>query len=228
MLFVDADIVAYKASYAAQNKEIDDAIDIVDYLMDVILEDNLFDPGDPFSFEVYLTGQGNFRYDIAVTAPYKGQRKGEKPLFLYDVREHLVEHWMAQVVHGEEADDRIAIRVTDEGPHSIIASVDKDFLQIPCTHYNINKQTWQKVEPHEAMMNFYTQMLTGDKVDNIIGLYGIGPKKAEKMLAGLETEADMYQVVLDAYDGDVERVIENGRLLWLRREEDQLWSPPEV
>lgn len=228
MLFIDADIVAYKAAYATQNKEIDDAIDATDYLMDVILEDNLFDPGDTFAFEAYLTGQGNFRYDLAVTAPYKGERKGEKPIFLYDIREHLVENWMAQVVHREEADDRIAIRATEFGKHSIIASIDKDFLQVPCTHYNITRRDWTTITETEGLLHFYKQILTGDKVDNIIGLYGIGPKKAEKILSGLVDEADMYLAVLDAYEGDAERVLENGRLLWLRREEDQLWSPPEV
>ncbi len=37
---------------------------------------------------------------------------------------------------------------------------------------------------------------------------------------------EMWNVVVDAYDGDEERVIENARLLWLRREEGELWEPP--
>lgn len=37
-------------------------------------------------------------------------------------------------------------------------------------------------------MKFWTQMLTGDTTDNIPGCKGIGPKKAEKILAGLDAK----------------------------------------
>ncbi len=32
--------------------------------------------------------------------------------------------------------------------------------------------------------------------------------------------------VVKAYDGDEGRVLENARLLWLRRYENQMWEPP--
>jgi 5'-3' exonuclease len=69
--------------------------------------------------------------------------------------------------------------------------------------------------------------LTGDNADNIKGLYGIGPKKAEKLLAGCDTEESMWEVVVKAYDNDIDRIIENARLLWLRRYENELWEPPQ-
>ena len=50
--------------------------------------------------------------------------------------------------------------------------------------------------------------------------------KAEKLLDGATTEQEMYERCINAYSGDVDRVIENARLLWLRREEGQLWEPP--
>ena len=38
----------------------------------------------------------------------------------------------------------------------------------------------------------------------------------------------MYQCCVEAYEGNEERVIENARLLWLRRYDDEpLWIPPE-
>ena len=76
----------------------------------------------------------------------------------------------------------------------------------------------------DGLKFFYTQILTGDRADNIKGLYGVGPKKAEKMLAECKTEADMYEECLHQYGGEEYRVIENARLLWLRREPDQLWG----
>ena len=50
--------------------------------------------------------------------------------------------------------------------------------------------------------------------------------KAEKLLDGATTEQEMYERCISAYNGDIDRVIENARLLWLRREEGQLWEPP--
>jgi 5'-3' exonuclease len=70
------------------------------------------------------------------------------------------------------------------------------------------------------------QILTGDSADNIIGLKGIGPVKAEKILEGAVDECEMYQRCVEAYDGVEERVIENAHLLFLRRHEGQIWKPP--
>jgi hypothetical protein len=52
--------------------------------------------------------------------------------------------------------------------------------------------------------------------------------KASKILDGAETEEELWDRVIKAYDGDEERVIENARLLWLRREEAEIWQPPRV
>ena len=81
----------------------------------------------------------------------------------------------------------------------------------------------------EGLRNFYKQILTGDRIDNIQGLHGIGPKKAEKALADCGNEQEMYEVVCQMYekhDETLQRVIENGKLLWLRRVPNQVWSPP--
>ena len=77
------------------------------------------------------------------------------------------------------------------------------------------------------MKFFYKQILTGDRADNIVGLYGIGPKKAEKILADCKTEQDFYLECLHQYGGEEDRVVENARLLWLRRYPEQLWEPPK-
>jgi 5'-3' exonuclease len=76
------------------------------------------------------------------------------------------------------------------------------------------------------MKFFYTQLLTGDTADNIKGVKGIGPKKADKILDGLVAEADLYKAVEEHYE-TLDELIENARLLWLRRFEGQMWEPPE-
>jgi len=76
------------------------------------------------------------------------------------------------------------------------------------------------------MFRFYKQILTGDAADNIMGINGIGPVKADKLLAEAKDENEMYSICLEQYYGNEDRVIENARLLWLRRYENELWQPP--
>jgi 5'-3' exonuclease len=69
-------------------------------------------------------------------------------------------------------------------------------------------------------------MITGDAADNIMGIKGIGPVKSSKLLEDIADEKTLYKKCLEAYDGDAARVLENGQLLWLRRQPNQLWQPP--
>jgi DNA polymerase-1 len=95
-----------------------------------------------------------------------------------------------------EADDLMAMT---QGPNSVICSVDKDLLQVPGFHFNFVKNTFSYVEEIEGWRIFDTQVLTGDDSYGIVGLYGIGPAKAKKILAGLSTPFLMYTAVLKAY-----------------------------
>tara|TARA_R110002072_G_scaffold301180_1_gene480421 strand:- start:32 stop:823 length:792 start_codon:yes stop_codon:yes gene_type:complete len=179
-------------------------------------------------YQVYLTGSRNFRYDVAKSYPYKGTRKlTPKPIDLPSARDYLVEEYEAIVSEGEEADDLIAIEATRCGPTTIVVSIDKDMLQIPCRHFNMDKETWTTVTEGTGLKFFYTQLLTGDASDNIKGVRGIGPKTAEKLLADLNTEGELWDVCVEKYKGDVQRVVENARLLWLRRRVGELWIPPK-
>ena len=49
---------------------------------------------------------------------------------------------------------------------------------------------------------------------------------AYKILEEATTEKEMWEIVVKAYDGNTDRVIENARLLWLRRKEGETWHPP--
>jgi hypothetical protein len=48
------------------------------------------------------------------------------------------------------------------------------------------------------------------------------------LLKDCTTEEELWYACLEAYDGDYDRVMENARLLWLRRREEELWEPPTV
>jgi len=224
VILVDGDIVAYRCAFKCNDESEKTACYTTgSFLSDMISHLYTMIDGEP-DYKVYLTGKGNFRHDIAVTEPYKGNRKEkEKPVHLEAIRQYLIKDWNAVVSEGEEADDLIAIDATAI-PDSIIVSLDKDFNQVPGKHYNFNKQDLYDVSEDEGLLFFYRQIIMGDKADNIVGVHGIGEKKSQKLLEDL-SEIEMYNKCIELLDSE-ERVIENARLLWLRREPDQLWEPP--
>ncbi len=226
LILIDGDPFAYRAAFSCIDDEVDDAIDKIDELLEDTLQEFFWDV-ESAEYELFLTGKGNFRNEIAVTKPYKGNRKDvEKPEHLEPIRKHMIKEWGAVVSKGQEADDLLGIRATEENYNVIIVSIDKDMLQIPCTHFNPNQKKYYRMTREEGLRFFYTQILTGDTADNIQGLYRVGPVKAKKILEDCETEQEMYEAVLAAYEGQEDRVIENARLLWLRRFDGQIWVPP--
>jgi len=220
-VLVDADIVAYSASFSKGVHSEESAKEQVDKVIEYIK--NGTSTIDIGQYSYFLTGKGNFRYDIV--DDYKANRKNSnKPEYIGFVRDYIIDQYNAVVTEGQEADDAIGIMATELNYKCIIASVDKDFLQIPCWHYNTRRNEWYKPDEFEGLQHFYKQVLTGDTVDNIKGIYKVGPKTAEKMLDGCTTEQELYEACVKAYNGSHEKVLENGRLLWLRRYKDELWS----
>lgn len=226
-VLVDADIIAYRAAYSARDEPEKKARQKVDEICNDIMCECHFPSkytlGEDTWF--YLTGSNNFRFDIATIKPYKGKR-GEKPEHLAATRQQLQTQWMAEVVEGQEADDAIGIKATELNGDCTIVSIDKDLLMIPATHYNFVKQEWTEVDQEQGDYFFYKQLLTGDQVDNIQGVQGIGPKKAEKAYQECTTVQEMYAKALEMYNGDADELLENARLLWLRRYEGEMWEPP--
>lgn len=220
---VDADILVYRFGFASEGDPAEFALARLSEFLD-----NLYVNLPVDEVEGYLTGRTNFRNEIAVTAPYKGTRKADKPYHFGLLREYMQKSWGFTEVDGMEADDKLGIEAyKHEEDETIIVTIDKDLDMIRGNHYNFVKEEQYVITEEQAIRNFYLQILTGDKVDNIIGLAGIGPVKSKKMLADCKTEKEMYDVVLKAYDNNLDRVIENGRLLWILREEGQVWQPPK-
>ena len=226
---VDADIIGYRIAFACKDESITTAkFTLNSYIADILMcgVDNTFDGCYVSQWKLFLTGKNNFRNNIATTAVYKGNRTAPKPEHLPALRQHMMKEWGAVVVEGQEADDAIAIEATVLKEECVIASVDKDLDQIAGWHYNFVKKNGYHVTHEVGMRSFYKQILTGDAADNIIGLRGIGPAKAEKLLTEAISEEELYTACVLAYDGNEARVLENAKLLWLRRHEEQEWKPP--
>lgn len=224
LALIDADIITYRIGFASE--DVSEKLCLArcaEFMEELVMKPWVGD------YQGFLTGSNNFRKDVAVTAPYKGNRTQAKPKHYDLIREYLVKAWGCTVEENQEADDAIGIKAyeikdTDE---YVIMSIDKDLDMIRGWHYNFIKDKKYLVDDQQAIRHFYTQILTGDRVDNIVGLKGIGPKKAAKILEDCTTEKEMYDAVLKAYDNDTTRVLENGTLLWIRRKENQMWSPPQ-
>jgi hypothetical protein len=221
---LDGDILCYRVA-AASN---DVSLAIARSRLDTVIEDLIvYALVDCTDFEAFLTGEGNFRNEVAKTQPYKGNRKTlKRPDHLEGLKNHAISSWGFTVVDGIEADDAIGKLATKE--ESIIVSIDKDLDMIPGNHYNFVKKIFYYVCHADAIKNFYRQLLTGDRTDNIPGLVGIGPKKAEKILGDSETELEMYQSCLKAYDGNLEYLKEQAALLWIQQTGREQWKPPVV
>lgn len=228
---VDADILCYRIAFACKDQPENVARRTLDnYITDILVRG--VDKTGYFvdRWNMHLTGKGNFREAIATTAVYKGNRLDTpKPEHHAALRKHLIEEWSAQIAQGQEADDAIAIEATKLGDDCVIVSLDKDLDQVAGWHYNFVKDIAYYIDPDEGRLRFYCQILMGDNADNIKGIDSVGPVRARKILEGAEDEAEMYRRCVEAYDGNEDRVIENARLLWLRRTEDEpLWTPPKL
>lgn len=197
--------------------------------------------------ELYLTGRGNFRLQLATIAKYKGNRSEfERPTHYADIREYMQRVWGARVIDDQEADDEIGIRAYEinEGSEekAVVVSIDKDLDTVAGFHYNFVMGAKYKISDEQAIRCFYLQLLTGDRTDNITGIKGIGPKTAEKILGDIRKEKQLWLAVRDAWDvhypdgvpcedgrtiSVTEALLETGRLLWIRRERNEsLWEPP--
>lgn len=195
--------------------------------------------------ELYLTGKGNFRESIATIKGYKANRVGmQKPVHYKAIRRYMKERWGALVVHGIEADDELATQAAWEkyDPGRVcIVSMDKDLRTVPGLLYNFRRKQFYTITPQEALVNFYRQLLTGDTVDNIGGCFKCGEKRAAEVVNESLSEEQMYQVVLAEYVKSLERkgcpyvllgaedaLLENARLLHLRRSPGEMWVPPSA
>ena len=221
---IDADLYAYRVGYVSEDKTEDQAkLMLTRMLGEVLCEPWCTD------FELRLTGPTNFRNDVAVSTPYKGSRTSEKPKHFLALRQHMLDMG-ATVSDNEEADDVVVYQYLAEPEKYVMVHVDKDLNQCAGYHYNPVKKEFYEVSESDAIRAFYTQVLVGDRVDNIACIHGVGPAKAAKIIAGFTSAFDLYAAVSNAYIAaglTLERLTENARLLWLRRVKGEpLWLPP--
>lgn len=205
-LLIDADIIIYRCAWACKENywhQLRACNNTVERLLETFVG---------FDALVTISGSNNFRKKLS--SEYKSNRS-IKPPNLYDIREYFKKYWDAIEAEGE-ADDLIASLHSDD---SVVVSSDKDFKQLGGKIYN--PWTNELVEITNPYYWWWTQTLTGDSADVVKTLPGIGPKKAEKILAD-KTPAEMREAVESKYkevygDSWFEKYDLTCRLLWLKR-----------
>jgi DNA polymerase-1 len=244
LALVDGDIVAYRASVAAQEdtdwgdgntgltvnvkSACQNALSIArTWIEKSRCERAIMCFSDPSG--------GNFR---KLVGPYKESRTGHKPECYWEVVDTLHEEWEVKSIRMLEADDVMGIYSTSPKiKGAVIVSIDKDMKTIPGKLLNPMKDKRPRtVSPYEADMFWMLQTLIGDTVDGYKGCPGIGPIKAERALAGAPNLAAMWAVVQGLYiaaGSNTTAALMNARFARILRREDYdkekeevlLWTP---
>lgn len=209
---------------------------------------------------VLIQGKDNFRKTHpSKFVDYKGQRS-LKPLMLEELQKWTKNYYKEKcmVISGEEVDDFIVRKGWESFNSStsvndaevIISFCDKDIPANTCgsmlNYLHLEDGVFWN-SPFEQQKAFWTQTLRGDECDNIDGILklhqdtrdkygikvtGVGPKTAEKLLAGCKDEKELAEVVLEAYmlsypEDGFERLQDMCFFLWMRRYEGQMFSLKE-
>lgn len=198
-LLIDADIIAYVGSASTQRSYDWDgdgqpavvadfeaakkqARETIDGFMETLKGDRLvICLSDDFK---------NFRK--AVLPTYKGNRTGDRPVHLYDLKDHLQASYPFDLRPTLEADDVMGILATEPAPGEdrIIVSADKDMKTIPGLLYqpHLPRPKVRAVSLAEADAFHLHQTVTGDATDHYAGCPGAGPVAADLAVQGAGVE----------------------------------------
>lgn len=180
----------------------------------------------------------NFRFEAAVTQPYK-ERGNKKPYHFHNIIAYMLGNYKVKIVEGIEADDAMCL----DRHLGVICTRDKDLRMVPGWHYGwecggqpgfplsevdeLGHLTLNKGKLTGTGYKFFSaQRLMGDRVDSIPGLSRYGPVKVHKLLAHIESKDDCDNVVREEYEkmigeGYEKRLEEVSHLLWMLQEQNE-------
>ena len=115
----------------------------------------------------------------------------------------------------------------------VVVSDDKDLKTIPGKLYRPTLDEKMDITEQEANRYFLTQCLTGDATDGYLGIPGVGPKAAERILGPRPDWSIVYREYLKA-GMSLDDAIQQARLARILHWDDWddekgeviLWAPP--
>jgi hypothetical protein len=192
---VDGDVLVYRAC----NKAIKDNLDVRKTFDEIYEEVKMNTACDEYS--LHISGGGNFRKEIQQTfLNYKGKRR-DKPDNYLECRDYVAKKYKPIMVPNYEADDTASVEafkyIKNKQLYMLI-TLDKDWKTIGGLFYNLLYNNLSAVSKVEGIEFFHQQLLTGDAVDNIPGIEGVGPVKANKILKNKSLN-EQFEAVIKAY-----------------------------
>lgn len=200
------------AQYGAQTERtLNDVIEEFNtYFLKILMDSGCL------QYVAFLTA-GSHRYSFY--PEYKANRKKlEKPRFLKELTAYAIETLGFCRVDGYEADDLVNMCKEQLGDNTLIVHTDKDLDQIPGNHFNYKKPEFYDVSEDTAQLNLWTQVITGDSIDNIKGIPGKGSAFAAKVFKQDEPYRNLvllsYILEFGEYKG-IEEFTKNYKLIKL-------------
>lgn len=144
-----------------------------------------------------------FRYNVYQLDEYKGGRPVKSPLT--QMVERILRDdktYRSYVIEGLEADDLIchwAFQCRKLGVDYVVCSPDKDMKQVPGQYFKCKGDSTniEVISEDQALYYRNLQLITGDTTDRILGVPGMGPVKAEKLLK--ENQGDPIGAIAALY-----------------------------
>mgnify|MGYP003641895726 FL=1 len=224
---VDGDVLIYRACH----RSIKDNLNIKKTFDDIYEEVKINTACDEYS--LHVSGGGNFRKELQQDfLKYKGKRR-DKPDNYLECRNYVIEKYNPIMVTNYEADDTASIeafKYIKKNQLYMLITVDKDWKTIGGLFYNLLYNNLSAVSTIDGIEFFHQQLLTGDAVDNIPGIEGVGPVKANKILQGKDLKGQ-FEAVIKAYkthypDDFMSRLNVMGTMLYLIKDfkDHSKWS----
>lgn len=214
---IDGDLVAFRCAASCEEEDEDF---IVKARCDSFIDEIITATGAT-SYEVWLSGSNNFRKEVY--PEYKANRVDSyRPKWEKVAKDFLREQHNARTIDGAEADDALGYRTVELGEDAVCVTNDKDNKQTPGLHYDPAKKVLFRATEEDGFRFFCYQLLVGDPVDNLKGVVGIGPKKAEKILQDHDPE-EWLTIIEDMYPCS-EAFEQAAKCTWIWRKEGDIWQ----
>jgi DNA polymerase-1 len=244
ILIVDGHAYAYRAFYAIRSLSAPDGRPTNAIYGFVKMLEKMRDALQPSHLVVVWDG-GLSGARMEALPGYKAQRP-EMPAALAEQLPELDRYLMAANIatyqgDGVEADDYIAavaLAASASGMFAVIASADKDFMQlvrpgIGLLNPNDKSETIWGAEQVTARTGVAPEQivdwlsLLGDSVDNIPGVPGVGPKTAADLLRQFGSVDELYLRLPEVKSERIRKALQNGETE-VRRNQALVRLQPEV
>lgn len=206
-LLIDTDIIAYRVAAVHEDRtafgvyvgDLGDALKQADGIVGELMESLKADRA------ILCLSDSTANWRNGVLPTYKHNREGTvRPELLAAVKAHLATDYESKGYPTLEADDVMGILATHPNAitgRKIIVSEDKDMRTIPCSLYAPHRSELGVIEISELDANRFHmwQTICGDATDGYKGAPGIGPGSvyAEEVISA--ENAELWDIVLDAY-----------------------------